>query len=84
MDVQQAARLVVVGVDGSESSQEAVRWAAREARRRKASLRVVEAVDPTVPPHQFADPRSGPDLHEIRARGSAVSGSSASFLGMRS
>ena len=68
MDVQQAAQPVVVGVDGSESSRAAARWAAREARRRKASLRVVEAVDPTMPPHQFADPRSGPDLHEIRAR----------------
>lgn len=68
MDVQQAGRPVVVGVDGSESSKQAVRWAAREARRRKASLRVVQAVDPTALPHQYADPRSGPDVHEIRMR----------------
>ena len=72
MDVQQAGRPVVVGVDGSESSELAVRWAAREARRRKATLRVVQAVDPTLPPHQFADPRSGPDIHEIRIRAARV------------
>jgi nucleotide-binding universal stress UspA family protein len=29
----------------------------------------VQAVDPTRPPHQYADPRSGPDVHEIRLRG---------------
>ena len=34
---------IVVGVDGSEQSTAAVRWAAREARRRHASLRVVHA-----------------------------------------
>ena len=45
----QAGRPIVVGVDGSESSAQAVLWAAREARRRHVSLRVVEAVDPTTP-----------------------------------
>ena len=69
MDVQQADRPVVVGVDGSESSEQAVRWAAREARRRKAPLRIMQAVDPTALPHQYADPRSGPDIHEIQIRG---------------
>jgi nucleotide-binding universal stress UspA family protein len=69
MDVQQAGRPVVVGVDGSESSEQAVRWAAREAARRKAPLRVVQAVDPTVPPHKYGDPGFGPDVHEIRLRG---------------
>jgi nucleotide-binding universal stress UspA family protein len=68
VDVRQAGRPVVVGVDGSESSQQAVRWAAREAGRRKVALRVVQAVDPTAPPHQWADPRFGPDVHEIRMR----------------
>jgi nucleotide-binding universal stress UspA family protein len=69
MDVQHAGRPVVVGLDGSESSEEAVRWAAREAARRKAPLRVVQAVDPTVPPHKYGDPGFGPDVHEIRLRG---------------
>ena len=68
MDVQQAGRPVTVGVDGSVSSEQAVRWAAREARRRKAPLRVVQAVDPTAPPHQYAVPGYGPDVHEIRIR----------------
>lgn len=68
MDVQQADRPVTVGVDGSVSSEQAVRWAAREARRRKAPLRVVQAVDPTAPPHEYAVPGYGPDVHEIRAR----------------
>ena len=68
MDVQQAGRPVTVGVDGSVSSEQAVRWAAREARRRKAPLRVVQAVDPTAPPHRYAVPGYGPDVHEIRTR----------------
>jgi nucleotide-binding universal stress UspA family protein len=36
-----AAKPVVVGVDGSEGSLEAVEWAAKEAERRKAPLRIV-------------------------------------------
>jgi len=39
------SRTVVVGVDGSESALEAVRWAAREAVRRRATLRLVNACD---------------------------------------
>jgi nucleotide-binding universal stress UspA family protein len=38
-----AADPIVVGVDGSEQSTAAVRWAAREAHRRHAPLRVVHA-----------------------------------------
>nr|WP_042178593.1 universal stress protein [Kibdelosporangium sp. MJ126-NF4]CEL13279.1 Universal stress protein family [Kibdelosporangium sp. MJ126-NF4]CTQ98970.1 Universal stress protein family [Kibdelosporangium sp. MJ126-NF4] len=34
---------IVVGVDGSDSAQQAVRWAAQEAARRKAPLRLVHA-----------------------------------------
>lgn len=37
------ANTVVVGVDGSESAREAVRWAAAEAGRRDAVLRIVHA-----------------------------------------
>jgi nucleotide-binding universal stress UspA family protein len=43
MDVQDRARPVLVGIDGSESSLNAVRWAAGEAARRAAPLRVVTA-----------------------------------------
>ncbi|MGD9530359.1 universal stress protein [Pseudonocardia sp.] len=39
-----ASRPVVVGVDGSESGLRAVRWAAREARRWRAPLRLVHVV----------------------------------------
>ncbi|MCE3553161.1 universal stress protein [Pseudonocardia sp. RS11V-5] len=39
---------VVVGVDGSDSALDAVRWAATEADRRGAALRLVEAVPWTV------------------------------------
>jgi nucleotide-binding universal stress UspA family protein len=38
-------RIIVVGVDGSDTSLAAVRWAAREAQRREAVLRIVHAFD---------------------------------------
>ena len=38
-----AAKPVVVGVDGSEESLRAVEWAALEARRHSAPLRIVSA-----------------------------------------
>jgi nucleotide-binding universal stress UspA family protein len=40
-----AGRRVVVGIDGSDSAVRAVRWAAKEARRRSAGLRLVHAVE---------------------------------------
>ena len=43
-----AAGPVVVGVDGSEESLHAVEWAALEARRHRAPLRIVSA--PGMPP----------------------------------
>jgi nucleotide-binding universal stress UspA family protein len=43
MDVRRTGRPVVVGVDGSGSAVDAVRWAAREAERRRAPLRLVHA-----------------------------------------
>ncbi len=46
------ARPVVVGVDGSEESLRAVEWAAREAHRHAAPLRIVSA--PAMPPRMWA------------------------------
>ncbi|HXT46213.1 MAG TPA: universal stress protein [Pseudonocardiaceae bacterium] len=43
MQAQQTRRAVVVGVDGSQSALTAVRWAAREASRRRLPLRLVHA-----------------------------------------
>jgi nucleotide-binding universal stress UspA family protein len=43
MEPHQLGRAVVVGVDGSHSAQQAARWAAAEAERRKAPLRLVTA-----------------------------------------
>ncbi|MCU1629241.1 MAG: UspA protein [Pseudonocardia sp.] len=51
MNTQSVARPVVVGVDGSESALNAVRWAAGEAQRRGAILRLVNAVGWTSTPH---------------------------------
>jgi nucleotide-binding universal stress UspA family protein len=56
---------VVVGVDGSESALEAVRWAADEARRRETRLRVVHAYQiPTGYPQGFVDVKM---LHDALA-----------------
>jgi nucleotide-binding universal stress UspA family protein len=56
-----AAEPVVVGVDGSEESLRAVEWAAREARRHSAPLRIVSAPalvprmhSPSTPPGEIA------------------------------
>lgn len=48
-----AAKPVVVGVDGSEGSLRAVEWAAREAERRKAPLRIVTVA--AMPPRMQAE-----------------------------
>lgn len=45
---------IVVGVDGSEESKRALRWAARQARRSGARLKAVEAY--TVPASIFVTP----------------------------
>lgn len=54
---------IVVGVDGSESALDAVRWAAHEADRRNTPLRLVHAcyVMPVRHPRQVAPP---PEYHE--------------------
>ena len=49
MDVGQAHRPVVVGVDGSGSAYRAVEWAAAEAARRGVGLRLVRAFSWTTP-----------------------------------
>lgn len=61
MDDQRVGRPVIVGVDGSPSALQAVRWAAREAGRRRAPLRLVAAVGWVNVPHQYGDPRTGTD-----------------------
>ena len=50
MDPQHIRRMVVVGVDGSESGLRAVRWGAAEARLRGAPLRLVIAFAWTIAP----------------------------------
>jgi nucleotide-binding universal stress UspA family protein len=47
---------IVVGVDGSAGSTAAVRWAASEARLRKAELRVLTAYHRQLPGLHFTDP----------------------------
>jgi nucleotide-binding universal stress UspA family protein len=60
MNPAQAYRPVVVGVDGSESALEAVRWAAWEAHRRGVPLRLVSAFGWTAG-HHLGDPGLGTD-----------------------
>jgi nucleotide-binding universal stress UspA family protein len=54
--------IIVVGVDGSAGSQEAVRFAAREAAAHGATLRLVTAWE--VPPSVLAGGAATPDLFE--------------------
>lgn len=49
------ARAIVVGVDGSETSRAALRWAAEEARLRSAPLVAVHAWS-FIPPQPIGDP----------------------------
>ncbi|MEX2255644.1 MAG: universal stress protein [Acidimicrobiia bacterium] len=55
---------IVVGVDGSTSSQAALRWAADEARRRGVGLHVVTCWDfPVLPVGPYQPPISAEELH---------------------
>lgn len=57
---------VVVGVDGSDSSDRALRWAASEARRRDVGLDILHAQP--LPAHQIYAMGAIPDLDRERAR----------------
>ncbi|WP_214369161.1 universal stress protein [Pseudonocardia sp. H11422] len=67
MNAEQAGRPVVAGVDGSGSALEAVRWAAQEAERRRAPLRLVEAFGWMTTEH-IGDPGLGVDYREVLLR----------------
>lgn len=58
---------IVVGVDGSDSALEAVRWAAREAGRRRARLRVV-GVSGWMPTGRPGGPGLGTEYRELLQR----------------
>jgi nucleotide-binding universal stress UspA family protein len=65
-----AAAVIVVGVDGSDSSAEAVRWAARQATLTGASLRAVASwrwpnYVTRVPPGVDLDAETTETLHEV-------------------
>jgi nucleotide-binding universal stress UspA family protein len=64
MNAGQDGRTVVVGVDGSEPGLDAVRWAAAEALRRAAPLRLVNAFGWPATPH-IGDPGLGVDHREV-------------------
>jgi nucleotide-binding universal stress UspA family protein len=68
MNDQRAGRPVVAGVDGSESALRAVRWAALEAARRRAPLRLVAAVPSAPATAQFAYSGTGPDPRDVLLR----------------
>lgn len=63
-----AVEPVLVGVDGSPSSLQAVRWAAREAVRRGVALRLVHAAGAFTVPHEYAELGVDPRLHELAER----------------
>lgn len=65
---------IIVGVDGSDPSMEALRWAAYEARRRNADIRVVSCY--TVPGYEssVAVYPNAIDIETLKEGGSAVVG----------
>jgi nucleotide-binding universal stress UspA family protein len=67
MQAHQVRRAVVAGVDGSESALAAVRWAAREAVRRRLPLRLVHAFGWPNTQH-IGDPGLGVDYREVLLR----------------
>ncbi|TWF82257.1 nucleotide-binding universal stress UspA family protein [Pseudonocardia hierapolitana] len=72
MSTPQGQRRIVVGIDGSPEALAAVRWAAAEAVRRGASLRLVTSIEwldrpaigPPIPGHSVAD-----SLFELAGKG---------------
>jgi nucleotide-binding universal stress UspA family protein len=65
MDAQHADLAVVVGIDGSRSALRAMRWAAIEATRRKAPLRLVTAYPVNQPPFVGRRGGSSAELAEV-------------------
>src|SRR5690242_4522441 len=62
---------VVVGVDGSPQSLRAAEWAASEARRHGAPLRIISV--PVLPPRMHADHGSTPTVADVVRDESAAS-----------
>ena len=83
MNAQQAGRPVVAGVDGSESALEAVRWAALEADRRRAPLRLVNAFGWMTSGHHIGDPGLGVDYHEVLLKSARDEVAAAAATAMR-
>jgi nucleotide-binding universal stress UspA family protein len=63
-----ADRPLLVGVDGSRSATDAVRWAAAEARRRRTRLRLVEAFGWMPLDDGDGAPHVGPSYRDVLAR----------------
>lgn len=73
---------VVVGVDGSEASRRAVRWAAEEAGLRRGTLRIVHAVDPSDRSHadSVGEQRTSPPVLALLADARAIAEGAAAGL----
>ncbi|WP_216214837.1 universal stress protein [Amycolatopsis aidingensis] len=63
---------VVVGVDGSDSAMQAVRWAAAEAARRNRELRLVHALDDAPAAYYLPSPMREDLRADLRQRGEAL------------
>ncbi|MEU8611553.1 universal stress protein, partial [Actinoplanes sp. NPDC048791] len=72
---------VVVGIDGSEQSRAALRWAAAEARRHDAPLRIVTAFEPPDVSAQQSDEIAAAAVAEARALAPGVEVSGAAVVG---